>query len=96
MPQISQKKKDKISEQILHFLFSTSPAASYTASIAQEIARDEEFTKVLLQELVSKSLIKEISKNPSGLSYTKRRRWALSSQAYEAYKKQQFSTQQSL
>jgi len=86
MPQISQKKKDKIAEQILHHLFSISPDSAFTASISMAIARDEEFILSLLLELKEKNLIVSINKNPQGLEYKKRQRWRLSNQAYEAYK----------
>jgi len=89
MPKISQKKKDKISEQILHYLFSISPTSAFTVKIAAEIARDEEFTKALLSGLKSKNLIIEINKNQEGAEYLRRQRWRLSNQAYDAYKKQQ-------
>jgi hypothetical protein len=89
MPKISKQKKDKISEQILHFLFSISPESKFTSEISNEIARDEEFTKSLLQELETKKLIALINKNPQGTSYAKRQRWRLSNEAYEVYKKHQ-------
>ena len=89
MPQISQVKKDKIQEQILHHLFSTSPQPQFTAAISREIARDEEFTKYLLKDLKSKSLVIEINKNSSGASYLRRQRWMLTSLAFEAYTKHQ-------
>jgi len=89
MPKISQGKKDKIAEQILHYLFSISPSSSFSSSIANEIARDEEFTKSILQELKNKNLIIEINKNPKGTNYIRRQRWSLSNQAFDAYNKRQ-------
>jgi hypothetical protein len=89
MPTISKSKKDKIAEQILHHLFSISPESAFTVGIAKEIARDEEFTKVLLRELQSKNLVISISKNKQGKDYLKRLRWRLSNEAYSAYKKHQ-------
>jgi predicted transcriptional regulator with HTH domain len=86
MPTISQKKKDKISEQILHYLFTISPESKFTSEIAEEIARDEEFTKTLLIDLLSKKLISMITKNSNGINYIRRQRWALSKKAYEIYK----------
>jgi len=85
MPQISQQKKDKIQEQILHYLFGISPESAFTNQIAIEIARDEEFTKTLLLELKSRSLVTEVNKNPLGKQYIRRQRWRLSNPAYEAY-----------
>lgn len=87
--QISTQKKDKISEQILAFLFLISPKSEFTSSIAKEIIRDEEFTKQLLISLKNKKFIKEITKNPKGIPYSKRSRWVLSNQIYQLYKQQQ-------
>ena len=89
MPTISKEKKEKISEQILHYLYATNPQPKFTSEIAKEIARDEEFTKYLLIELKSKSLVTEINKNQKGLDYTRRQRWLLSPAAYEIYSKHQ-------
>lgn len=86
MPKISQEKKDKISEQILHYLFTVSPEAKFTSDVAKEIARDEEFTKSLLSELKSKSFILEVNKNASGVDYLKRQRWILSNKVFEIYR----------
>lgn len=96
MPPISKKKKDKISEQILYHLFSISPLSTFTNKIAEAIARDEEFTKFLLQDLQKKKLIVEINKSPAGIPYTRRQRWRLSNRAFKIYKKHQFASEQSL
>ena len=45
---ISDKKKEKISEQILALLYSINPQSLFTLHIAREIARDEEFIKKIL------------------------------------------------
>lgn len=89
MPKISQQKKDKISEHILHYLFSISPNAIHTNAVAQEIARDEEFTKSILQDLKLKNLVVEIKKSPQGEDYLRRQRWRLSSQVYNIFAKKQ-------
>lgn len=89
MPAISKQKKDKISEQILHYLFTLSPSSEFTNKIAAEIARDEEFVKSILLELEKNKLVVSIGKNAKGTDYTRRLRWSLSPQAYEAYKKHQ-------
>lgn len=83
---ISKEKRDKISEQILAFLFSHSPKPLFTFHVAREIARDEEFVKELLTGLKRKGLVFEIKKNPEGISYKRRVRWKLSDKAYSAYK----------
>jgi len=84
---ISDKKKEKIAEQILSFLYSTNPQPIFTSHIAKEIARDEEFTKNILLELKKKELVNQVKKNPKGISYKSRSRWKLSDRAYQAYKK---------
>ncbi len=86
---ISNKKREKISEQILAFLYSINPKLVFTSHIAQEIARDEEFTKNLLIELKNKKLVIEIKKNPRGIDYLRRSRWKMSDAAYQTYKEQQ-------
>jgi hypothetical protein len=86
---ISEKKREKISEQVLALLYSVSPKLLFTSYIAQEIARDEEFVKKLLLELKKKSLVVEIKKNPDGVSYLRRSRWKISDAAYQAYKMHQ-------
>lgn len=83
---ISKEKRERISEQILAFLFSHSPKPAFTFHIAREIARDEEFVKGLLKSMKRKGLVAEINKNPEGISYRRRTRWKLSDKAYLAYK----------
>jgi hypothetical protein len=89
MPPLSQVKKEKIAEQILHHLFLSAPNPLFTAAIAHELARDEEFIKSQLEELAKKKVIVCITKNKTGVEYTLRKRWRLSDQAYLVYKQRQ-------
>ena len=84
--EISEKNKQKISEQILAYLYSINPRAVFTVQIAQELARDEEFVKQLLIDLKEKGFVIDINKNSKGIPYLKRKRWQLSDKAYIAYK----------
>ncbi len=86
---ISKEKREKISEQVLLFLYSINPKSSFTLHIAQELARDEEFIKKILLELKKNKLILEIKKNPQGIDYKRRSRWRLSDKAYQVYKTNQ-------
>ena len=86
---ISNQKKEKILEQILAVLYSSSPKPLFTINVAKEIARDEEFVKYLLLSLKKRGLVIEIKKNPVGQVYLKRSRWILSDLAYQSYKKHQ-------
>jgi hypothetical protein len=91
---ISKSKQEKISEQILAYLFNQSPKSLFTSYIAAEMARDEEFIKTLLLKLKEKKLVQEIKKNALGESYLRRSRWSLTDQTYAYYKKAQLSSQQ--
>lgn len=86
---ISQKKEEKILEQILAYLYSINPKPVFTSKIAEEIARDEEYVKKLLLNLKKKNLINEIKKNPQGTPYTRRSRWKLTEQAFQIYNSKQ-------
>lgn len=88
---ISKEKREKISEQILAYLYSTNPRPMFTFYIAKEIARDEEFVKKLLIDLKKKNLVIEIKKNSKGIDYLKRSRWKLTEEVYLLYKNQQSS-----
>ena len=90
MPPISKAKRSKISEQILSHLYNNSPEALFTSVIANEIIRDEEFTKSLLKELEIHKLVVRVTKSSSGNEYQRWERWRLSNTAFEAYKKLQF------
>ena len=89
MPLISKEKKERISEQILEYLFSISPGAEFTSRISKEIARDEEFTKKLLGNLSKKGILTKIKKNKEGVNYSRRDRWRLSEKTYQIYRKHQ-------
>ena len=89
MPKISKEKKDKIKEQIVYYLYSIFPKQIFTADIAKELARDEEFIKLLLTELEKRELVVKIKKNSEGIDYTRRLRWRISNRAYDIYQKSQ-------
>lgn len=87
MPPISKAKRSKISEQILSHLYNSTPEALFTSAIANEIIRDEEFTKSLLEDLEIHKLVIRVKKSPNGQDYQRWERWRLSNTAFEAYKK---------
>jgi len=82
---LSKNKRDRIIEQILAFLYHSFPKQPFTAEIAREIARDEEFIKRILLELKEKGLVVQIRKNSKGMSFTRRIKWALSKKVYDVY-----------
>jgi predicted transcriptional regulator with HTH domain len=88
---LSQEKKDKISEQILAYLYQGFPKQPFTAEIAKEIARDEEFVKKLLFILKDKGLVVPIRKNSKGEVFTRRLKWRLTQKVYDVYSSRQGS-----
>lgn len=86
MPRISKNKRSKISEQIMAYLYNVSPEAVFTSKISEEIVRDEEFTKSLLEDLEKNKLVTKIKKSQNGNDYARRIRWRISTPAFEAYK----------
>jgi hypothetical protein len=86
---LSQDKKNRIIEQILSLLYHSFPNQPFTAEIARELARDEEFVKRLLFELKEKLLVVAITKNNKGEPFSRRLKWRLSNKVYEVYKSKQ-------
>ena len=82
---LSKNKRDRIAEQILAFLYHSFPKNLFTATISQEIARDEEFVKRILFELKEKGLVVPIRKNSKGIIFTRRIRWTLTKKVYDVY-----------
>jgi hypothetical protein len=83
---ISKEKTQRISEQIIYFLYINNPKSFFTVQIARELARDEEFIKKILLQLKNKKIILEIKKNAYGDIYVRRSRWKLSPEVYSLYK----------
>ena len=86
---ISNQKKDKIAEHILHFLYKSFPTNPFTAEIARDIARDEEFIKTLLFELKEKNIVVAIRKNNKGEIFSRKIKWKLSTKVYNLYHSKQ-------
>ena len=85
MPRISAEKLERISEQILSYLYGVFPRLVFTVDIAREIARDEEFMKRLLVDMEGKGLVVGVRKNSEGVDYSARIRWRLSNRVHEVY-----------
>mgnify|MGYP003971694391 CR=1 FL=1 len=83
---LSQDKKDKIAEQVMSYLYHEFPNQPFTAQIAREIARDEEFIKRVLFDLKEKGLVTPIRKNANGDIFTRRLKWRLTQKVYDVYK----------
>jgi hypothetical protein len=86
---LSKDKKDRISEQILSFLYHSFPHEPFTAEIAREVVRDEEFIKRILFELKEKNLVLSVMKNKKGESFSRRLKWRLTNKVYDVYRSKQ-------
>lgn len=86
---ISKEKKDRIAEQVLLFLYHSFPKEPFTAEIAREIIRDEEFIKKILFELKEKNFIISVRKNKKGEPFSRRLKWRLTNQVYDIYRSKQ-------
>jgi len=82
---LSKEKRDKIAEQVLATLYQSFPKQLFTAQIARELARDEEFIKRLMFQLKEKGLVTAIKRNKQGVPFIRRIKWQLSTNAYNAY-----------
>jgi len=78
MSKISDKKIEKIKSDILAILYEKNLKPFYTFQIAEEVARDDEFTLKLLKVMEKNGLVKQANKGS-------RRKWIMSDNAYKAY-----------
>ena len=89
MSRISKEKREKIMADILATIYQHTPKPLFTVNIARFLARDEEFIKKLLLELLNRKFVFKIDKNPKGIPYIRRTRWRLTDTIYQTYKKHQ-------
>jgi hypothetical protein len=85
MTKISKKREERIKEEILSILYENITGLS-TYQIGEEVLRDDEFTLRLLKELHGKGLVKPVTRSPKGNEYSTKKVWALTKEAFEAYK----------
>lgn len=86
MSKISQKKVEKIKEDILSVLFEAGMRGLFTKQISDEIARNDEFVLKLLLDMEKQKLVKPIQRTKKGTDFIRRKQWTLTNKAYEAYK----------
>lgn len=85
MTKLSKKREESIKEEILSVLYENITGLS-TYRIGEETLRDDEFTLRLLSEMKEKGLVKHVGKSVHGREYKTKKVWALSKEAFEAYK----------
>ena len=83
MSQISEKRQERIKEDILSEMFEFYPKFEYTETISDRVNRDNEFILRLLKELKDKGFVGEINESRGRKI---KRKWQLRKNVYETYK----------
>ncbi|MBS3140832.1 hypothetical protein J4405_01650 [Candidatus Woesearchaeota archaeon] len=84
MSVISDKKKDRIKEDIIRELYENYPGFLYTEKISENIIRDNEFTLSLLNELKKNKVVNILNETKGDKV---KRKWQLNEEAFDAYKR---------
>lgn len=79
MSRMSERTKEKISSNLLHFLYEEYPHGLSTNILAQNEVRDKEFVLSLLLKLEKKEII-------HNLGHKKKTVWVMTERAYKTYK----------
>jgi hypothetical protein len=77
MVKLSSKTITFLKDDIISIIYEHQLNPLLTIEIAEELRRDKEFTKSLLEELKKQDVLVEIKKNNKGKEYIKRSRWAI-------------------
>lgn len=86
MSKISKKNIKKIEEDVLRIVFDAGLAGIFTFKIAEELARDDEFVLRILKGLEKNEIIRQVKKSGKGHEYYRKRKWVMTTNAYEKYK----------
>ena len=84
MSRISDRKKDRIKEEIIRELYENYPGFLFTEKISENVNRDNEFILGLLNELAKGKVVNALNES-KGLKV--KRKWQLDENAFDAYKK---------
>ena len=84
MSRISEKVFRKIAENALVILYEAYPLAMSTSKIADELARDNEFTLKIMKYLQSKGLVTRLKEGRNGV-YVSWSKWKMTQAAYKKY-----------
>jgi hypothetical protein len=84
MSRLSDKKRQKIKEEVLRVLYESSPLAISTFRVSEEVIRDNEFILGLIKEMERSGLVVGLRKNKGGKKM--RVKWRLSDKAFKGYR----------
>ena len=85
MVKLSEKTTKLLKEDILSILYERPLIPLFTYTVAQELRRDNEFTKKLLLLLQKEGLVEEIDRGVKG-KFLARRKWKIPQKVLEAMK----------
>ena len=80
MPFISERTKHRIAEMVLGLLLDRYPMPLTTREVADELVRDKEFVKKILEMLRGQGLVRTFAKK-TGASYSRWLKWSLTDEA---------------
>ncbi len=76
MPRISQRTRHRIAEQVLGLLLDKYPLPLTTREIADDLVRDKEFARSILEMLRSHGMVRTFAKR-TGAAYARWLKWQL-------------------
>ncbi len=76
MPRISERTRHRIAEQVLGLLLDKYPIPLTTREVADELVRDKEFVKKILEMLRSQGFVRTFAKK-TGATYSRWLKWQL-------------------
>lgn len=85
MSKLNQKTLEKIKSDVLSILYDHNDEGLFSAQIANNIIRDEDFVQNLMLELEKLHVVKRDKLTRKGSNFIRRKRWRLTEKAFEAY-----------
>ena len=83
-PNYDEMKKNYNMEKV-YIVYENNLNPLLTIEISNELRRDKEFTRRLLNELKEQGIITEIKKNNKGKNYLKRSKWAINQEVLNKF-----------
>ena len=85
MVKLSYRILNLLKDDIISILYENNLNPLLTIEISNELRRDKEFTRRLLNELKEQGIITEIKKNNKGKNYIKRSKWAINQEVLNKF-----------
>ena len=85
MVKLSYRILNLLKDDIISILYENNLNPLLTIEISNELRRDKEFTRRLLNELKEQGIITEIKKNNKGKNYLKRSKWAINQEVLNKF-----------